>query len=74
IIEPGWIDTPGERKYFGDDEIRATAPRLPWGRLGTPEEIANAVVFLASDLGAYVSGASLRVDGALWLPHAGNVL
>ena len=67
VIEPGWIDTPGERKYASDAEIASAAPSLPWGRLGTPEEIANAVLFLASELGSYVSGASLRVDGALWL-------
>lgn len=74
LIQPGWIDTPGERKYATDEEIASQGTRLPMGRLGAPEEIANAVVFLASDAASYITGAALRVDGALWLPHEGKVL
>jgi glucose 1-dehydrogenase len=49
VIEPGWIDTPGEHETFGDEAIREAAPTLPWGRLGTPEDIGKAAAFLASD-------------------------
>src|SRR5205823_6161951 len=38
VIEPGWIDTPGEHEIFGSEAIRKAAPSLPWGRLGTPED------------------------------------
>ena len=46
IVTPGWIDTPGERKFFNDEAIRAAGAKLPWQRLGTPQEIARGVVFL----------------------------
>jgi glucose 1-dehydrogenase len=62
-INPGWIDTPGERNYASEEEIQRGAMRLPWKRLGTLDDIANAVVYLASDGADYVTGAMLRVDG-----------
>lgn len=69
-IEPGWIDTPGERQYASEEEIQALAAQLPLKRLGRPEEIAGLVVFLASDKDAgYVTGSSLRMDGGFILPR-----
>ena len=65
VIEPGWIDTPGERQYASEDESRIEGEKLPWGRLGTPEEIAKVVCFLASDLAAYLTGQIVRVDGGM---------
>ena len=62
-IEPGWIDTPGEHETFGADRIEAEAAGLPWGRLGTPEDIGKAAAFLCSDESDYVTGTILRVDG-----------
>lgn len=62
-INPGWIDTPGERETFGDGDVDAGGQRLTWGRLGTPEDIGKMAVFLASDDADYVTGASIRVDG-----------
>lgn len=70
VIEPGWIDTPGEHETFGTERIRAAAPTLPWGRLGTPEDIGKAAVFLASDDADYVTGAVLLVDGGFQLRAA----
>lgn len=64
-VIPGWIDTPGERKWVPDEELYRQGARLPWGRLGTPEDVANVVVFLASDAAEYVSGSTYHVDGAL---------
>ncbi len=70
VIEPGWIDTPGEHETFGSEAIRAAAPSLPWGRLGTPEDIGKAAVFLCSPDADYITGTSLLVDGGLWLQAA----
>lgn len=63
IINPGWIDTPGERTHFSEEQIRQDAQRLPWKRLGTDADIGAAVVFLCSDDADYVTGEALRVDG-----------
>jgi len=62
-IEPGWIDTPGEHAAFGDEAIAEEGKRLPWGRLGLPQDIGKAAAFLVSDAADYISGAILPVDG-----------
>jgi glucose 1-dehydrogenase len=71
VIEPGWIDTPAERQAFGDAVIDEQATKMPWGRLGTPDDIGHAAAFLASDDADYVTGSVLRVDGGYVLRHAG---
>ena len=63
VVNPGWIDTPGERAAFSDDAIDKAGAQLPWGRMGKPEDIANTVAFLASHEADYITGASIRVDG-----------
>jgi glucose 1-dehydrogenase len=63
VINPGWIDTPGEQESATEEELRQGARRIPWGRLGTARDIARCVVFLASDDADYITGTCLRVDG-----------
>jgi glucose 1-dehydrogenase len=70
VIEPGWIDTPGEHEAFGDEFMSKAGAALPWGRFGIPEDIGKAAVFLVSDDAEYITGAALRVDGGIWLQHA----
>ena len=72
IITPGWIDTPGERKFATDEAILAAGKKLPWGRLGTPEEIARGVVFLCDPQSDYITGSSLLIDGGVTLPWWAN--
>jgi glucose 1-dehydrogenase len=62
-IEPGWIDTPGEHIAFSEETIEAEGRKLPWGRLGLPEDIGKAAVFLCSDFADYITGSILPVDG-----------
>jgi glucose 1-dehydrogenase len=64
-IEPGWIDTPGERAVFGDEVIRTEGQKLPWGRIGTIEDVGRAASFLCSDEADYITGSILRVDGLI---------
>jgi glucose 1-dehydrogenase len=70
FIEPGWIDTPAEHETFGTEMIRQAGPSLPWGRMGTPEDIGKAAVFLASDDADYITGTALLVDGGYTLQAA----
>ena len=62
-IQPGWIETPGEHISFGSERIAEEGPKLPWGRLGTPDDIGKAAAFLASDDADYITGTVLTVDG-----------
>ena len=62
-IEPGWIDTPGEHVTFSEETIASEGQRLPWGRMGLPEDIGNAAAFLVSDEADYITGTVLPVDG-----------
>ena len=67
-ISPGSIDTPGLNDLLasakaGEERKKMISTATPLGRLGTPDEIAKAVVFLASDDSSYITGIDLFVDG-----------
>ncbi len=72
IIHPGWIDTPGERKFFTEEQLAEGARKLPFGRLGQPEEIGKAVAFALSDDAAYMTGSTLLIEGGVSLPWWSN--
>jgi glucose 1-dehydrogenase len=69
VIQPGWIDTPGERQFATEEEIQEGARTNPWGRLGTMEDIGRAATFLCSDAADYITGTTLTVDGGITLPR-----
>ncbi len=69
IVHPGWTDTPGERKFFHDTELKEKGSELPWGRLAKPDEIARGVVFLCDPASDYINGATISIDGGALLPH-----
>lgn len=60
-IAAGLIDTPLTKSFGYKDEM------VPLGRIGTPEDVANAVLFMASDLSSYITGACLDVNGGISL-------
>src|SRR5246127_55799 len=67
-VSPGPIDTPGLNNLVastgaGEQRLKMLSSVVPLGRLGTPDEIAKAVVFLASDDSSYITGVELFVDG-----------
>jgi 3-oxoacyl-[acyl-carrier protein] reductase len=70
-IAPGSIEFPGglwERRKAATPQVYdAVLKSIPWGRLGRPEEIANAAVFLVSDAASWVTGQTLVVDGGQML-------
>jgi NAD(P)-dependent dehydrogenase (short-subunit alcohol dehydrogenase family) len=63
VLSPGYTDTPGLSQFVTDDEKAAMAASVPLGRLGVPDDLGKAAVFLASDDSAYVTGIELFVDG-----------
>lgn len=71
VVSPTFAETPLTAPLLADPGLRAEVEgRIPFGRVGTAEEIADAAVFLASDLSRYVTGLDLVVDGGAQLVSA----
>jgi len=66
VIAPGFIDTDMTRA-LDEAQVQALRERIPLARLGSAADIAAAVVFLASDAGAYITGETLNVNGGLFM-------
>lgn len=66
VVAPGYIDTDMTRA-LPEDQRAAFIQHIPLNRMGEPEDIANAVCFLASDMAAYISGETLNVNGGLYM-------
>jgi NAD(P)-dependent dehydrogenase (short-subunit alcohol dehydrogenase family) len=63
-VAPTFINTPGTAEALGDAAFRADVlSRIALGRIGEPEEVASAVVFLASPAAAMITGDTLLIDG-----------
>ena len=80
ILSPGAVDTPSLRRALGkatgpegvDRIVQSMAQRSPLGRIGEAEEVAEVILFLASDRSSYITGQTLQVDGGATLPQAGT--
>ncbi len=68
-VEPGNILTEGIQQHRSAAFIKTMEDAIPLGRLGTPRDIANATLFLASDEAAYITGTTIVVDGGQTLPE-----
>jgi 3-oxoacyl-[acyl-carrier protein] reductase len=64
-IAPGFIET-DMTDNLPNDQKEALASQIPMGRLGTADEVANAVLFLAGDGGSYITGQTLHVNGGMY--------
>ncbi|MFI1237139.1 glucose 1-dehydrogenase [Nocardia salmonicida] len=73
-VSPGYIDTPAFRAELSDTAKAGVAALSPAGRVGTSEDVAAAVAFLASPDAAFVNGHDLRVDGGLTAVDAAALL
>lgn len=66
VVAPGFIDTDMTRALT-EDQRRGLLGMIPLGRLGTPDEVANAVVFLASPAASYITGETLHINGGMFM-------
>jgi 3-oxoacyl-[acyl-carrier protein] reductase len=66
VVAPGLIDTDMTRE-LSDDQKANLLKNIPLGKLGQSEDIANAVLFLASDMASYISGETLHVNGGMYM-------
>ncbi len=66
-VAPGTLDNDFTKGGMTDEMKAKIAANVPMGRLGTPEELANACLFLASDMSSYITGATLDVNGGLFI-------
>ena len=64
-VAPGFIET-DMTSNLPDEQKEALASQILMGRLGTPDEVANAVLFLAGDSGSYITGQTLHVNGGMY--------
>ena len=67
-IAPGAIDTPMMRSGLTDDQLAEQIAPIPMGRMGEPDEMVGAVLYLASHLSRYVTGATVNATGG-WLMY-----
>ena len=70
VLEPEWTDTPGERQFSTEEELRKGGEKVPIGRLAQPEEMAQGILFLVSNEdSSYMTCGCLRIDGGFTLVY-----
>jgi len=65
MVSPGWIATAFAEEHMEDEYYQARIKEIPLGRFGRPEDVAAAVVFLASNESSYLTGEAIKINGGL---------
>jgi 3-oxoacyl-[acyl-carrier protein] reductase len=65
MVSPGWIATAFAEEHMDDEYYQARISEIPLGRFGKPEDVAAAVVFLASNESSYLTGEAIKINGGL---------
>ena len=73
-VEPGFIAKPGRGRLGTEEAMGEIARHVPMGRMGAADDIAHAMLYLASDEARYVTGQTIVVDGGALLPETGYAL
>lgn len=71
VVEPGFIAKPGRGSLSTAENLSRIARHVPMGRIGTADDVAHAMLYLASEQASYVTGQSIVVDGGTTLPETG---
>jgi 3-oxoacyl-[acyl-carrier protein] reductase len=66
-ISPGVIDTPYHEQFSTPEAMRAYVSGIPLGRVGDPREVANVILFLASNAASYLSGETIEINGGMMM-------
>ena len=69
VIYPGVTKTPMQARWDTEEKVKQMADYVPLHRVGSPDDMANAAIFLLSDAASYITGADLVVDGGLMLKY-----
>lgn len=64
-VSPGVIDTPYHEQFSTPEAMKGYVGGIPLGRVGTPEEVAKVIAFLASDAGSYLCGETIEINGGM---------
>lgn len=67
VIAPGFIETDMTKKVLNEKKRAEILTKIPVGRFGTPQDIANAVAFLVSDQASYITGETLHINGGMYM-------
>ena len=73
-VEPGYILTEAMKTLGDEEELKAMAQCIPKGAMGSPEDVAHAMLFMASDEASYITGQTIVVDGGSTLPESQVVM
>ena len=66
-VSPGVIDTPYHEQFSSPEMMKTYTSQIPLGRIGTPEEVAKVICFLASDAASYLTGETIEINGGMFM-------